>query len=74
MKGSYASITAIVIIVVVVIAAVVVVYRGRSPAAGTGTFVFQVSDQPNAVDNFTALVVQVSKVSVHSASDNLENT
>jgi hypothetical protein len=73
MKESYASITVIVIIVVVVIAAAVVVYRGRGPAAATGTFVFQVSDQPNAIDNFTALVVQVSKVSVHSATDNLEN-
>jgi hypothetical protein len=73
MKRSYASIAAVVIIVVVV-AAAVVVYRGRGPVAGTGTLVFQVSDQPNAIDNFTALVVQVSKVSVHSASDNLENT
>jgi len=73
MKRSYASIAAIVVIVVVV-AAAVVAYRGRSPAAATGTFVFQVSDQPNEIANFTALVVQVSKVSVHSASDNLENT
>jgi hypothetical protein len=73
MKGSSASIAAIVIIVVVV-AVAVVAYRGRSPAAGTGALVFQVSDQPNAIDNFTALVVQVFKVSVHSATDNIENT
>jgi len=73
MKRLYSGI-AVIIIVIVAVAGAVVVYRGRGPAAATGTFVFQVSDQPNAIDNFTALVVQISKVSVHSASDNLENT
>jgi len=74
MKGLYAGIAALVIIVV--IAAIgIVVYRGHVASRGTavGTFVFQVTDQPDAIDNFTALVVQVSKVSVHIASDNLEN-
>jgi len=75
MKRSYSAIT-VIVIVIVVIAGAVVIYRGRgpSPATATGTFVFQVSDQPNAIGDFTALVVQVSKVSIHSASDNLENT
>lgn len=74
MKRSYSAI-AVIVIAIVVIAGAVVIYRGRGPgpATATGTFVFQVSDQPNAIGDFASLTVNVSKVSVHSATDNLEN-
>ena len=39
-----------------------------------GTLYFAVTDRPNAIGDFTSLTVSVSKISIHSASDNLENT
>ena len=61
------------IVFVVVVAAGIIVYEVMQPPT-VGTFVFQVSDQPNAISDFDNLIVNISKVSVHSASDNLENS
>ena len=45
-----------------------------SPTTTYGTLYFAVTDRPNAIGDFATLNVTVSKISVHSAGDNLENT
>ena len=44
-----------------------------TPPLNYGVFYFAVTDRPNAIGDFAALNVTVSKIGVHSAKDNLEN-
>ncbi len=49
-------------------------YNKIAGNAAQGTLQFGVTDQPNAIGDFSSLTVSVSKVSVHSANDILSIT
>jgi hypothetical protein len=66
--GISGALPIVIVVIVIAAAATGAIYFATRPA--TGTFVLQVTDQPDAIGDFENLAIKVSKVMIHSASEN----